>query len=156
MSNSVIIKLDKNSFKPGEEIIWKLILNTSETIKVKNISISLVRKTSAKTLKISWWWINSNNQSDHTTLVDINLMWEWEYNSCEIPFNFIIPESAISEVSIDSFLEKLPEWIRSFAKIIIGIFLPSWKVNNDFTLITNVNIPWWINIIEQIPVIITE
>ena len=150
---TIIVKLDKLTYKLWDEVKWSINFDFwEEIVKADKITIWLIRKSSSRWIS-TWAWISTNSSREYQTLLETNLLAKWEYNKEMIDFNFIIPNNAVPQAaSFDKLLDKIPKWLRSFAEIAIDMFLPNMREKYSFEVIWRLDIPWAIDITERVSI----
>lgn len=151
----IFIQISELNYIPGQEITGNVHFDFGEeVVKANGITLSLFRKKHG--------YRTSNGQHDYTeNISSVTLAPNGEYSKWDFPFHLIVPANAITtrkESFSAKLLEQVPVQFRSLAQIGANIFLgSSQKLETEsFYLEARMDIPWGVDVTEQIVVWITQ
>lgn len=159
-NNSIIIHLNNHAFAPGDTIIGTMEISVSATIKADGVSVWLLWVNKQDSISISTWSISQSKSRQYFFNQSIKIKWPGEYTSEKIPFTYTIPVSILPKKygGIEK-LWNLPEWAITLLNVVIQLLWARQSQNYmvpEFTLIARIDIPWWIDITESIPILIEQ
>ena len=158
-SNKLIIQLDQPTYKPWDTIRGKISCAFSEKVKIDSLSITLIWEKKYTNYSLGWSGWASYSSSRHLFFNERRtLLGPGEYNSQEVPFEFMIPATILPKRFWGFWkLWNLPEWVSVVLNIAINLFgIRNSQYTLAFSLNASADIPWGIDINENIYVWIEE